>query len=227
MSKSILTLKGVEKSYAQGTESLSILKNVNLMVNPGEIVGLVGVSGSGKSTLLHMAGLLDHATSGEILLDGMSVKSLDDSVLTRWRNEKIGFIYQFHHLLPEFTALENVMLPHLMGGHSSKEASQKAEDLLAQLDLQDRLTHYPSELSGGEQQRVAVARALINDPALILADEPTGNLDPGTAKKVFDIFVDVARKRNLACLIATHDLALTKKMDRVFHLQDGSIKETR
>lgn len=221
----ILELCALTKTYQQGTHALSIFKNIDMTIHAGEIVGLVGVSGSGKSSLLHIAGLLDHPTSGHVVLEGVSIQKQEDALLTQWRNEKIGFIYQFHHLLPEFTALENVMLPHLMLGQTAAKASRKARDHLVHLGLKDRLDHYPSALSGGEQQRVAIARALMNNPALILADEPTGNLDPGTAQKVFELFMSVVRERNIACLIGTHDLGMAKKMDRVLQLRDGSILE--
>jgi len=221
----ILALRALTKTYRQGTHALSIFKDIEMTINAGEIVGLVGVSGSGKSSLLHIAGLLDHPTSGHVVLEGIAIKQQEDKLLTKWRNEKIGFIYQFHHLLPEFTALENVMLPHLMAGHSADKAHQKASDHLSHLGLKDRLDHYPSELSGGEQQRVAIARALMNDPVLILADEPTGNLDSATAEKVFDLFMHVVRERNIACLIGTHDLSMAKKMDRVLQLRDGALVE--
>jgi lipoprotein-releasing system ATP-binding protein len=221
----ILELCALTKTYQQGTHALSIFKNIDMTIHAGEIVGLVGVSGSGKSSLLHIAGLLDHPTSGHVVLEGIAIKQQEDKLLTKWRNEKIGFIYQFHHLLPEFTALENVMLPHLMLGQMAAKASRKARDHLVHLGLKDRLDHYPSALSGGEQQRVAIARALMNNPALILADEPTGNLDPGTAQKVFELFMSVVRERNIACLIGTHDLGMAKKMDRVLQLRDGSILE--
>ncbi len=222
----ILELRGLEKTYHQGPQTLSIFKDINMTIHAGEIVGLVGVSGSGKSSLLHIAGLLDQPTAGSVSLEGAKITTQDDTLLTKWRNEKIGFIYQFHHLLPEFTALENAMLPHLMADHSEKDATIKAVDLLDHLGLQDRLHHYPSELSGGEQQRVAVARALMNDPLLILADEPTGNLDPATSKKVFDLFIQVVRQKNIACLIGTHDLSMAKKMDRVLELKAGTLKES-
>jgi lipoprotein-releasing system ATP-binding protein len=221
----ILELCALTKTYQQGTHALSIFKNIDMTIHAGEIVGLVGVSGSGKSSLLHIAGLLDHPTSGHVVLEGIAIKQQEDKLLTKWRNEKIGFIYQFHHLLPEFTAIENVMLPHLMLGQMAAKASRKARDHLVHLGLKDRLDHYPSALSGGEQQRVAIARALMNNPALILADEPTGNLDPGTAQKVFELFMSVVRERNIACLIGTHDLGMAKKMDRVLQLRDGSILE--
>lgn len=221
----VLKLDNIVKTYEQGGQSLSILKKVSLTIYPGEIVGLVGVSGSGKSTLLQIAGLLDHPTSGEVTLDGLSVKGASDGDLTEWRNEKVGFIYQFHHLLPEFTALENVTLPQVIKGISKRDAEKKASDYLKMLSLEDRATHHPSALSGGEQQRVAVARALVNDPKIILADEPTGNLDPGTAKKVFDLFMKVARSKKVACVVATHDREMAKKMDRVFEIHGASLKE--
>lgn len=222
-----LALKNVSKSYAQGKETLTILKKCSLKIHPGEVVGLVGVSGSGKSSLLHVAGLLDAPTSGTVFCNGTSLQGQGDTLLTRWRNEMIGFIYQFHHLLPEFTALENVMLPALMKGLSPKKAEEKAHHYLNYLGLQHRITHFPSELSGGEQQRVAIARAFVNDPAIILADEPTGNLDRETALKVFDLFLSLAKEKQLSCLIATHDRALAQKMDRILSLKEGHLVEEK
>jgi lipoprotein-releasing system ATP-binding protein len=223
----ILALQNVTKSYPQGKESLTILKKCQLKIYPGEVVGLLGVSGSGKSTLLHMAGLLDVPTSGEVFIHGTEVQNQSDAVLTRWRNARIGFIYQFHHLLPEFTALENVMMPCLMQGESAARAKEKALYYLNHLGLQARITHFPSELSGGEQQRVAIARAFVNDPSLILADEPTGNLDTETAHIVFDLFLNLAREKGLSCLIATHDRQLASQMDRVFVLDAGRLVEQK
>ncbi|MBM3610684.1 MAG: ABC transporter ATP-binding protein [Alphaproteobacteria bacterium] len=221
----VLDLRNITKSYPQGHETLTILKKCSFKIYPGEIVGLLGVSGSGKSSLLHIAGLLDAPTEGTVLIKGIQIENQKDALQTKWRNESIGFVYQFHHLLPEFTALENVMLPQLMKGIAFKQAEKKAQHALETLGLRDRLLHFPSELSGGEQQRVAIARAFINDPALILADEPTGNLDLATAHKVFDLFLTFAKENGVACLIATHDQALAKKMDRMVELQDGSLVE--
>ena len=222
MDNPILTLENLHKSYAQAKGSLSILKGISLSLNPEEIVGLVGVSGSGKSTLLHLAGLLDTPTEGTVTIDGVMGSKETDTVRTKIRNEKLGFIYQFHHLLPEFTALENITLPALIQG--KKRAEDEALYYLDRLGLQDRAHHFPSELSGGEKQRVAIARALINRPKLIIADEPTGNLDPETAQGVFDLFVECARKTKVACLIATHDPALMTKMDRVFEMKNGLLR---
>lgn len=221
----VLALKNITKSYPQGKGTLTILKECSFEIYSGEVVGLLGVSGSGKSSLLHMAGLLDAPTKGQVLIKGTPIQNQSDAVQTKSRNELIGFIYQFHHLLPEFTALENVIMPQLMKRISFKDAEKKAQHYLTHLGLQHRLSHFPSELSGGEQQRVAIARAFINDPALILADEPTGNLDLETAHTVFNLFLTFAKEKGLACLIATHDQALAQKMDRVVELKDGHLVE--
>lgn len=220
----ILDLQQVSKTYAQGNHALCVLDKASLQIHPREIVGLIGSSGSGKSTLLHLAGLLDDPTSGKVILEGTDVTGQSEQTLTQWRNQSIGFVYQFHHLLPEFTALENVMLPQLIHGVSQKEAKAAAEGQLESLGLGDRMHHHPSELSGGEQQRVAIARAFANNPKLILADEPTGNLDPETAHRVFELFLERVRRQKVACLIVTHDHDLIKKMDRVFSLKSGVIK---
>lgn len=222
----LLELRHITKTYPQGDhQALVVLKGCDLKLLPGEIVGVIGVSGSGKSSLLHIAGLLDQPTAGEVFFEGTSFKGQEDRVLTRWRNKKMGFIYQFHHLLPEFTALENVMMPLLMAGYSEAESKQKAIRYLGDLGLKERLTHFPSQLSGGEQQRVAVARALVNEPRLVLADEPTGNLDSATAHTVFQTFLALARDQGTSCLIATHDRALASQMDRVIALRDGHVVE--
>ena len=220
-----LRLESVARSYPQGEGTLDVFRNLELTLRPGEVVALVGPSGAGKSSLLHMAGLLEAPTSGEIYISGSAASRLDDGQRTRIRRDMIGFVYQAHHLLPEFTALENVMLPQRIAGRSHAESEANAKRLLIQLGLGDRLTHRPSQLSGGEQQRVAVARALANNPRILLADEPTGNLDPRTSGGVFDALVNLVRSEGLAALIATHNMELAAKMDRALVLHEGRLIE--
>jgi lipoprotein-releasing system ATP-binding protein len=203
---------------------LDVLKGVDLSVSAGEIVGLIGPSGSGKSSLLHAAGLLEHPTSGSIVIEGRDCGALSDRERTRIRLETIGFVYQFHHLLPELSALENIVLPAMIAGDSRRAARDRAQRLLGNLGLSDRLNHQPAQLSGGEQQRVAVARALINQPRLLLADEPTGNLDPATSEAVFQNIQDLVHATGVAALIATHNLDMTRHMDRVVALRDGRLE---
>lgn len=220
----VLRLDHLRHSYPQGDQGrLQILHDINLTVNTGEIVALMGKSGSGKSTLLHMAGLLDRPEEGRVLIAGQEVKQADDATRTQLRQRYIGFIYQFHHLLPEFTALENVMLPQVAAGVSKTEAKQRAQYLLDGVQLSHRTTHRPSQLSGGEQQRVAIARALANKPKLILADEPTGNLDPETAETVFQLLLNIIHAEQVGALIATHSPDLAKRMDRTLQLDKGQI----
>ena len=221
----IFSLQNVKKIYQQGDVKLEVLKGINFDLYPGEIVAMVGASGSGKSTLLHIAGLLERPTSGEVLMNGTSMWKLNDQKRTAIRLNQIGFVYQFHHLLPEFTALENIMLPQILQKKSKREATDHAIQLLTSLGLKERATHRPSRLSGGEQQRVAVLRALANQPQVLLADEPTGNLDEVTSKLVFDELIALAHQHKIAALIATHNLALASKMDRVIHLSRGLFKE--
>jgi lipoprotein-releasing system ATP-binding protein len=218
-----LRLENVARSYSQGEGTLDVFHNLELTLRPGEVVALVGPSGAGKSSLLHMAGLLEAPTSGEIYIAGSAASKLDDGQRTRIRRDMIGFVYQAHHLLPEFTALENVTLPQRIAGKSHAESEANAKRLLVQLGLGDRLTHRPSQLSGGEQQRVAVARALANNPRILLADEPTGNLDPRTSGGVFDALIGLVRSEGLAALIATHNLELAAKMDRALMLHEGRL----
>ena len=225
MSRALLVVRGLARTYVTGDKTLEVLKGVDLSVAAGEIVGLVGPSGSGKSSLLHAAGLLEHPTAGEILIGGHDCGALDDRARTRIRLEFIGFVYQFHHLLPELSALENVALPAMIAGKSRRQARARAEALLGQLGLADRLGHQPAQLSGGEQQRVAVARALTNAPRLLLADEPTGNLDPATSQAVFQNLHDLVRATGVAALVATHNLGMAKHMDRVLALKDGRLVE--
>ena len=224
MSEPVLSIRGLERTYVTAAGSLSVLKGVDLDVQPGEIVGLIGPSGSGKSSLLHAAGLLEHPDAGRITIQGVDCSNLGERARTQVRLSTIGFVYQFHHLLPEFSALDNVALPRMIAGEDRRAATARAAALLAGLGLKDRVHHEPAQLSGGEQQRVAVARALANSPRLLLADEPTGNLDPATSTAVFDSLYALARKEGVAALVATHNLALAGHMDRVFALKDGKLE---
>jgi len=224
MSDPVLVIRGLRRDYVTGQRTLQVLKGADLEVYPGELVGLIGPSGSGKSSLLHAAGLLEHPTAGKIVIDGEDCSELSDRARTRIRLREIGFVYQFHHLLPELTALDNVALPLMIAGRGRKDAEARARALLSDMGLADRLDHQPSQLSGGEQQRVAVARALANAPRLLLCDEPTGNLDPTTSLAVFQNLHDLARQRGVAALVATHNLELTGFMDRVLALRDGRLE---
>jgi lipoprotein-releasing system ATP-binding protein len=225
MSSPILSLRGVERRYPSGERLLEVLKGVDLDVQPGEMVGLIGPSGSGKSSLLHAAGLLEHPDAGKVFIEGQDCSRLKDRARTKLRLSKVGFVYQFHHLLPEFSALDNVALPARIAGQSRAAAHQQA--LLADLGLGARVQHQPAQLSGGEQQRVAVARALVNRPRVILADEPTGNLDPVTSTAVFQNLQALCRSEGVAALIATHNMELARYMDRVFGLRDGHLVQRR
>lgn len=218
-----LEIKNIYKSFVQGGQTLEVLRGANYCLESGVVTGLVGPSGSGKSTLLQIIGLLDSPDSGEVIIKGTNARNASDDILTRIRARRIGFIYQFHHLLPEFTALENVVLQMMINNIDPKIATEKAKYVLNLLKLSSRIHHLPSELSGGEQQRVAIARALVKSPALILADEPTGNLDPYNAELVFDLFVSVVKELNLAALIATHNDQLVLKMDSIITLKNGKI----
>jgi lipoprotein-releasing system ATP-binding protein len=224
MSEPVLETRGLKRSFTQGDITIEVLRGVDLAVAPGEIVALLGPSGSGKSTLLQAVGLLEGGFEGSIRLRGEEAAALDDDGRTRLRRELLGFVYQFHHLLPEFTAAENVVLPQLVLGAEPKDARVRAEDLLGTLGLAQRLEHRPSKLSGGEQQRVAVARALANKPPLVLADEPTGNLDEKTADIVFGEFVGLVRGEGSAALVATHNERIAAKMDRVVRLHEGRLE---
>ncbi|WP_299015679.1 ABC transporter ATP-binding protein [uncultured Caulobacter sp.] len=224
MSNPILALRGVERVYKTEAGSLPVLRGVDLDVYPGEVVGLIGPSGSGKSSLLHSAGLLEHPDAGAVTLEGRDCTKLSERIRTRIRLGTVGFVYQFHHLLPEFTALENVALPLSIAGKSQREAEARAKELLEGLGLGHRLAHQPAQMSGGEQQRVAIARALANRPKLLLADEPTGNLDPATSAAVFQSLYEVARQEGVAALIATHNMELARYMDRVLALKDGHLE---
>ena len=221
----VLVLSRVERRYKEGDRFLEVLRGADLAIRAGETVALIAPSGAGKSTLLHVAGLLERPDGGEIFLGGTATGTLSDADRTRLRRMEIGFVYQFHHLLPEFTALENVMLPQMIRGLKRKEASERARQLLSYMRLQERESHRPSEMSGGEQQRVAIARAVANGPRLLLADEPTGNLDPKTAHYVFDALQALVKASGLAALIATHNMDIAERMDRRITLEDGKIVE--
>ncbi len=221
MSKVVLSLKDVGRNYRQGGAELEVLRSVELNISEGEIVGLLGPSGSGKSTLLHVTGLLENPNRGEINICGEACKDLDDDARTRMRRHNIGFVYQNHNLLPEFSAIENIIIPQIIAGHKRREARERAGKLLEWMGLEERAGHRPGKLSGGEQQRVAIARALANGPRLLLADEPTGNLDPGTSDEVFKVLLKLVRGAGLAALIATHNMDLAAKMDRIVRLKDG------
>jgi lipoprotein-releasing system ATP-binding protein len=224
MSSPVLSLRGVERVYKTEAGDLPVLRGVDLDVYPGEVVGLIGPSGSGKSSLLHSAGLLERPDGGLVALGGRDCSKLSERVRTRIRLGTVGFVYQFHHLLPEFSALENVAMPGMIAGRSRAEANSRAEELLGELGLAARVNHQPAQMSGGEQQRVAIARALANKPQLLLADEPTGNLDPATSAAVFQSLYSLARGQGVAALIATHNMDLARYMDRVFALKDGHLE---
>ncbi|HET7084922.1 MAG TPA: ABC transporter ATP-binding protein [Rhizomicrobium sp.] len=221
----VLRLKDITRRYKEGEGQLEVFSGLSLSLKAGEIVALVGQSGAGKSSLLHIAGLLEAPTGGEIFIEGVAASQLPDGERTRIRRDRVGFVYQAHHLLPEFDALENVILPQMIAGKSRAEAAKEAARLLTVLGLGARLTHRPSQLSGGEQQRVAIARALANRPKLLLADEPTGNLDPRTAGGVFDALIEITRAQGLAALIATHNFELASRMDRAMLLDQGRLVE--
>jgi lipoprotein-releasing system ATP-binding protein len=221
----VLFLHAIERTYRQGDEALHILNGAELAVWPGQSVALVAPSGAGKSTLLHIAGLLEHPDHGDVYIDGRATAILADHERTRIRRTEIGFVYQSHHLLPEFTALENVLLPQMISGLARDEAKKRASELLEYLGLGNRLTHRPAELSGGEQQRVAIARAVANAPRILLADEPTGNLDIHTADHVFAAFTQLVRASGLANIIATHNMEIAARMDRRVTLREGKVVE--
>ncbi|GJL84860.1 MAG: lipoprotein-releasing system ATP-binding protein LolD 1 [Micavibrio sp.] len=221
--ETLLKIDGLNKTFKQAGNTLEVLQNLSMRIAAGEIVALVGPSGSGKSTLMQIAGLLDSPTSGKIFINGHQTEKMGDAARTKLRLDYIGFVYQFHHLLPEFTAVENVGLPQIIAGKPKKVAHKKAGELLTSLGLGERLTHRPGKLSGGEQQRVAIARALANDPTLLFADEPTGNLDLKTSEEVFEILMQQVRQRGIGALIATHNMELAEQMDRVLELKAGRI----
>ncbi len=221
----VLQMTGVERTFHQGPQDLEVLRGIDLTVNRGEIVALVGPSGSGKSTLLHIAGLLEPPDVGDVAVAGQSCTGMDDDGRTTMRRNHLGFVYQYHHLLPEFTALENVAIPGIVAGRDRAEARERARELLQWMGLEEREKHRPARLSGGEQQRVAIARALASSPSLLLADEPTGNLDPGTASDVFEVLLKLVKGAGLAALVATHNPDLAGRMDRVVRLEDGRLVE--
>ncbi|TAL63419.1 MAG: lipoprotein-releasing ABC transporter ATP-binding protein LolD [Legionella sp.] len=225
MNNSVINTQGLHKSYHDGSSKIEVLCGVDLVINPGERVAIIGPSGSGKSTLLHLLGGLDKPTSGQICINEVNWQKISEKQRCKLRNQSLGFIYQFHHLLPEFSALENVAMPLLLSGMDIPEAKEKAADILDKVGLKERTTHKPAELSGGERQRVAIARALVHKPYCVLADEPTGNLDQHTASKVFDLMLELNRQMNTALVIVTHDQQLANRMDRVLMLQEGILSQ--
>ncbi|MCK5444806.1 MAG: ABC transporter ATP-binding protein [Rhodospirillaceae bacterium] len=225
MSDPVLKLENIHRVFRQGRTELHVLNNASFTIYPGEIVALVGPSGSGKSTLLHIAGLLEQADEGTVEMLGTDCTRLKDDRLTEMRRKHLGFVYQYHHLLPEFSALENIVLPQMIAGLKKREASERAAQLLEMLGLTDRASHRPARLSGGEQQRVAIGRALANAPDLLLADEPTGNLDPDTAGEVFNMLLGLTRGVGLTAIIATHNPDLAARMDRIVRLEEGHLIE--
>jgi lipoprotein-releasing system ATP-binding protein len=223
MINNVLQLTSIMRSFIQGGQRLDVLRGIDLSIKRGEIVALVGASGSGKSTLLQIAGLLDTPTSGDIVIEGVNASTASDDERTRLRLKHLGFVYQFHHLLPEFTACENIAIPQMIAGVPYAKAAARARELLAGLGLEKRAEHRPAALSGGEQQRVAIARALAGEPSLVFADEPTGNLDPATSESVFALFMSLAKSRGFSAVVATHNIELAKRMDRVVTLNNGRI----
>jgi len=221
--QTVLNLLNVEKNFFQADQKIEVLKGLNLEIKKGELVALIGPSGSGKTTLLQIAGLLDSSTSGQVIINGIDASKSDDKARTEIRKNHIGFVYQFHHLLPEFSAIENVALPLLIQKKSRKEAFALAERILQEVDLSNRLNHKPAELSGGQQQRVAIARAAVTKPSLILADEPTGNLDSELSEKIFTLLKNLVKSHEIGCLVVTHNMELAKKADRIVGIRDGVI----
>lgn len=220
----VISAVGVHKSYVGGDGALlEVLRGADLAVAPGEKVAIIGASGSGKSTLLHVLGGLDSATSGEILIGGRRIDRMDEEELSRFRNEKVGFVFQFHHLLREFTVLENVMMPQMIGGKRKAEARDRALELLRDVGLEQRLEHRPAQLSGGEQQRVAVARALANQPLALLADEPSGNLDPSTSGRLHDLLYEISAEHRTSLVLVTHNMQLAGRADRVLEVREGRL----
>jgi len=221
----VMDLTGVKRTFRQGRQDLAVLRGIDLVLGAGEIVALVGPSGSGKSTLLHIAGLLESADAGDIAIAGQSCTGMNDDARTAMRRQHLGFVYQNHHLLPEFSALENVAIPGIISGLGRAESKRRAREILGWMGLEGRETHRPGRLSGGEQQRVAIARALASSPSLLLADEPTGNLDPATAGDVFEVLLKLVRGAGLTALVATHNPDLAGRMDRIVRLEDGHLVE--
>ena len=222
---SVLSLSGISRIYTQGDNKINVLKNIDLNVNRGEIISLIGSSGSGKSSLLHIAGLLEQPDAGDITINGVKFSKMKDQDRTISRRHSIGFIYQFHHLLSDFSAIDNIIIPMMIAGQDKSYSQERAMMLLSKLGLEDRKDHLPSQLSGGEQQRVSIARAIANKPDLLLADEPTGNLDSKTADIVFEQFISLVRQENMSVLLATHNIKLSEKSDRVILIQNGELEE--
>ncbi|EHK90139.1 lipoprotein-releasing ABC transporter ATP-binding protein LolD [Aggregatibacter actinomycetemcomitans] len=225
MTTALLSCQNISKFYQEGTQQTEVLKQVSFAMQPGELVAIVGSSGSGKSTLLHTLGGLDQPSGGEVFIKGQSLQQMTPNALAKLRNQYLGFVYQFHHLMADFTALENVMMPMLIGRQNKSEAQARAEQMLSAVGLQHRISHRPSALSGGERQRVAIARALVNNPALVLADEPTGNLDHKTTESIFELIQQLNREKHIAFLLVTHDLSLAEKLNRRLIMQDGVLCE--
>ena len=225
MNTALLSCQNVSKFYQEGTQQTEVLKQVSFSMQPSELVAIVGSSGSGKSTLLHTLGGLDQPSSGEVFIKGQSLQQMTPNALAKLRNQYLGFVYQFHHLIADFTALENVMMPMLIGQQNKTEAQDRAEQILSAVGLQHRISHRPSALSGGERQRVAIARALVNNPALVLADEPTGNLDHKTTESIFELIQQLNQEKQIAFLLVTHDLNLAEKLNRRLIMQDGVLRE--
>ena len=225
MNTALLSCQNVSKFYQEGTQQTEVLKQVSFSMQPSELVAIVGSSGSGKSTLLHTLGGLDQPSSGEVFIKGQSLQQMTPNALAKLRNQYLGFVYQFHHLMADFTALENVMMPMLIGRQNKGEAQSRAEQMLSAVGLQHRISHRPSALSGGERQRVAIARALVNNPALVLADEPTGNLDHKTTESIFELIQQLNQEKQIAFLLVTHDLSLAEKLNRRLIMQDGVLRE--
>lgn len=225
MNTALLSCQNVSKFYQEGTQQTEVLKQVSFSMQPSELVAIVGSSGSGKSTLLHTLGGLDQPSSGEVFIKGQSLQQMTPNALAKLRNQYLGFVYQFHHLMADFTALENVMMPMLIGQQNKTEAQDRAEQILSAVGLQHRISHRPSALSGGERQRVAIARALVNNPALVLADEPTGNLDHKTTESIFELIQQLNQEKQIAFLLVTHDLSLAEKLNRRLIMQDGVLCE--
>ena len=225
MNTALLSCQNVSKFYQEGTQQTEVLKQVSFSMQPSELVAIVGSSGSGKSTLLHTLGGLDQPSSGEVFIKGQSLQQMTPNALAKLRNQYLGFVYQFHHLMADFTALENVMMPMLIGQQNKTEAQDRAEQILSAVGLQHRISHRPSALSGGERQRVAIARALVNNPALVLADEPTGNVDHKTTESIFELIQQLHQEKQIAFLLVTHDLNLAEKLNRRLIMQDGVLRE--
>ncbi|NNI30565.1 lipoprotein-releasing ABC transporter ATP-binding protein LolD [Pasteurella multocida] len=225
MKSHLLHCQHITKYYQEGSQQTQVLKDVSFSMQAGELVAIVGSSGSGKSTLLHVLGGLDQPTSGEVFIQNQSLQKINANQLAQLRNQYLGFVYQFHHLMADFSALENVMMPMLIGKQNRSEAQDRAEKMLTAVGLSHRISHRPSALSGGERQRVAIARSLVNHPALVLADEPTGNLDRKTTESIFDLIKKLNQEQNIAFLLVTHDLALAEKLSRRLVMQDGVLRE--